>query len=87
MKSCKSTLRKAAMAAMLAGAITTTGGVKAAESPLSMKDHPVVEDIWKRVKEEPTNIYDDLVWAFGSLSAEEINNLLGDYYQLMQVVI
>ncbi|HEK9996296.1 protective antigen-like protein, fibrinogen- and Ig-binding protein precursor [Streptococcus equi subsp. zooepidemicus Sz16] len=77
MKSCKSTLRKAAMAAMLAGAITTTGGVKAAESPLSMKDHPVVEDIWKRVKEEPTNIYDDLVWAFGSLSAEEINNLLG----------
>ncbi|HEL0614615.1 TPA: LPXTG cell wall anchor domain-containing protein [Streptococcus equi subsp. zooepidemicus] len=29
MKSCKSTLRKAAMAAMLAGAITTTGGVKA----------------------------------------------------------
>lgn len=59
MKSCKSTLRKAAMAAMLAGAITTTGGVKAAESPLSplsMKDHPVVEDIWKRVKEEPTNI-------------------------------
>ncbi|HEL0026470.1 TPA: LPXTG cell wall anchor domain-containing protein [Streptococcus equi subsp. zooepidemicus] len=76
MKSCKSTLRKAAMAAMLAGAITTTGGVKAAESPLSMKDHPVVEDIWKRVKEEPTNIYDDLVWAFGSLSAEEINNLL-----------
>lgn len=52
MKSCKSTLRKAAMAAMLAGAITTTGGVKAAESPLSMKDHPVVEDIWKRVKEE-----------------------------------
>ncbi|HEL1073908.1 TPA: LPXTG cell wall anchor domain-containing protein [Streptococcus equi subsp. zooepidemicus] len=77
MKSCKSTLRKAAMAAMLAGAITTTGGVKAAESLLSMKDHPVVEDIWKRVKEEPTNIYDDLVWAFGSLSAEEINNLLG----------
>ncbi|HEL1039089.1 TPA: LPXTG cell wall anchor domain-containing protein [Streptococcus equi subsp. zooepidemicus] len=77
MKSCKSTLRKAVMAAMLAGAITTTGGVKAAESPLSMKDHPVVEDIWKRVKEEPTNIYDDLVWAFGSLSAEEINNLLG----------
>lgn len=77
MKSCKSTLRKAAMAAMLAGAITTTGGVKAAESSLSMKDHPVVEDIWKRVKEEPTNIYDDLVWAFGSLSAEEINNLLG----------
>lgn len=77
MKSCKSTLRKAAMAAMLAGAITTTGGVKAAELPLSMKDHPVVEDIWKRVKEEPTNIYDDLVWAFGSLSAEEINNLLG----------
>lgn len=77
MKSCKSTLRKAAMAAMLAGAITTTGGVKAAEPPLSMKDHPVVEDIWKRVKEEPTNIYDDLVWAFGSLSAEEINNLLG----------
>ncbi|HEL1258978.1 TPA: LPXTG cell wall anchor domain-containing protein [Streptococcus equi subsp. zooepidemicus] len=32
MKSCKSTLRKAAMAAMLAGAITTTGGVKAEES-------------------------------------------------------
>ncbi|CAW97813.1 putative cell surface-anchored protein [Streptococcus equi subsp. zooepidemicus] len=31
MKSCKSTLRKAAMAAMLAGAITTTGGVKANE--------------------------------------------------------
>lgn len=31
MKSCKSTLRKAAMAAMLAGAITTTGGVKADE--------------------------------------------------------
>ncbi|HEL0617917.1 TPA: LPXTG cell wall anchor domain-containing protein [Streptococcus equi subsp. zooepidemicus] len=82
MKSCKSTLRKAAMAAMLAGAITTTGGVKAAEpllSPLSMKDHPVVKDIWKRVKEEPTNIniYDDLVWAFRGLSAEEINNLLG----------
>ncbi|HEL0028042.1 TPA: LPXTG cell wall anchor domain-containing protein [Streptococcus equi subsp. zooepidemicus] len=32
MKSCKSTLRKAVMAAMLAGAITTTGGVKAEES-------------------------------------------------------
>ncbi|HEK9992004.1 TPA: LPXTG cell wall anchor domain-containing protein [Streptococcus equi subsp. zooepidemicus] len=31
MKSCKSTLRKAVMAAMLAGAITTTGGVKANE--------------------------------------------------------
>lgn len=31
MKSCKSTLRKAAMTAMLAGAITTTGGVNANE--------------------------------------------------------
>lgn len=42
MKSCKSTLRKAAMAAMLAGAITTTGGVKAEELTNSL-----AKEVWK----------------------------------------
>ncbi|HEL0735424.1 LPXTG cell wall anchor domain-containing protein [Streptococcus equi] len=72
MKSCKSTLRKAAMAAMLAGAITTTGGVKAEELTNSL-----AKEVWK-LKEESgfEEDYDSLAAAFGKLDPSKLNIFL-----------
>ncbi|HEL0601733.1 TPA: LPXTG cell wall anchor domain-containing protein [Streptococcus equi subsp. zooepidemicus] len=72
MKSCKSTLRKAAMAAMLAGAITTTGGVKAEESLLSTK-------LLKNFTNQNRNAddaFDVLTKLLRDLTADEIDTLL-----------
>ncbi|HEL0558621.1 protective antigen-like protein, fibrinogen- and Ig-binding protein precursor [Streptococcus equi subsp. zooepidemicus Sz105] len=68
MKSCKSTLRKAVMAAMLAGAITTTGGVKAASSD------PVIIRLLTAVVKNSDDL-DDLATEFSTLTAAEMRSL------------
>lgn len=72
MKSRKSALRKAVMAAMLAGAITTTGGVKAEESSLSTK-------LLKNFTNQNRNAddpFDVLTKLLRDLTADEIDTLL-----------
>ncbi|HEL1263506.1 TPA: LPXTG cell wall anchor domain-containing protein [Streptococcus equi subsp. zooepidemicus] len=70
MKSCKSTLRKAAMAAMLAGAITTTGGVKAEEN-FDFYNH-VMQFLEDKSDDES---YEKLGKAFEKLPEEQMKAL------------
>ncbi|HEL1278415.1 TPA: peptidase, partial [Streptococcus equi subsp. zooepidemicus] len=74
MKNRKSALRKAVMAAMLAGAITTTGGVKANEldgvlkpnSDLAIELNSIALEIDKSVKNNRFNV----------ITLEKVNEIL-----------
>ncbi|HEL0231077.1 TPA: LPXTG cell wall anchor domain-containing protein [Streptococcus equi subsp. zooepidemicus] len=75
MKSCKSTLRKAAMAAMLAGAITTTGGVKAETVSKKVEDAVIA-----LASDNSDTVVDKLVDIFSELTANEMSEVLTQIY-------
>lgn len=69
MKNRKSALRKAVMAAMLAGAITTTGGVKA-----EGKRNPAIPQLLLAISKVKENRSDDLLEKLADVFAN-----LGEY--------
>lgn len=78
MKNRNSTLRKAVMAAMLAGAITTTGGVKA-----KTKNPRVIELLTAVTKakeaKDDSQIFDRLASIFSSFTSTEMVKLLSSF--------